>query len=780
MDLHALKAIEFASVLEMLAERCETEPAATIARTLQPSSNAEQVRRLLDETSEARRLLESDVVASFSGIRDVADAVDGARRGMQVPGDVLYRIYETLLAARRAHVYFLSKSSGAPRLAEHAKRIAPMPDLERRIADTVLPDGQVKDTASAELARLRSRRMVLASRATERMQALCNRHRDVLSDTVVTQRSGRWCLPVRADFRGAVRGIVHDTSATGMTVFVEPEEVVAIGNELREVESQERHEIERILRELSALLGARAEEILESVKACRELDLILAKGRLSLDLRCVAPQISDTPRLSLRQARHPLIPPDRVVATDLDVGQGYQCLLITGPNTGGKTVALKLAGLAAAMTQCGLHVPAADAVVSVFPQLWADIGDEQSLQQSLSTFSAHLRNIQRMLDAVQPGALVLLDEIGAGTDPTEGAALAKAILSHLLRVGALTLCSTHYGELKAFAYNTDGMQNASMEFDVESLRPTYRLRIGIPGASHALTIAQRYGIPSSILEEARRGLSVGQQEVMKMLEKLDLAQKQTDAARADAERLSKELQAERNTLRERIREADEARRKVRESVAEQMEAIRKELRAEAERLFERLRAAPAPTKETEQAREELKALDAVAREFVQEMEETPALPTLGRPAAKGDTVRVRSYGQTGRVVSEPENGRVQVQLGAIKLTVPLDDLEVVEEPRKAVRPSGTGRMALRRALDISPEVHLRQMRAEEALEELERYMDDALLAGLDRVRIVHGKGTGTLRKLVHEFLGRYPGVSGYRMAAPSEGGAGVTIAELKR
>jgi DNA mismatch repair protein MutS2 len=780
VDPHALEAIEFAQVLELLADRCETEAAASAARALEPRTEPSTVQRLQDETSEARRLLETDVVVSFSGFRDVGAAVDGARRGMHVPGNVLFRVYETLLTARKAHAYFMGKSAAAPTLADVASRIVPQPDLERRISETVLPDGQVKDSASTELARLRSKKAVLAGRVTERMQALCNRYRDSLSDSVVTQRSGRWCLPVRSDHKGAVRGIVHDTSATGMTVFVEPEEVVAIGNELREVEAQERHETERILRELSGLVGTRAEDILGSLAACKELDLILAKARLSLDFRCVPPRISDTPRLSLRQARHPLLPPDEVVATDLDVGQGYRCLLITGPNTGGKTVVLKLAGLAVAMTQCGLHVPAADAVLSVFPQVWADIGDEQSLQQSLSTFSAHLRNIQRMLDAVQPGALVLLDEIGAGTDPTEGAALAKSILNHLLRVGALTLCSTHYGELKAFAYNTDGMQNASMEFDVESLRPTYRLRIGIPGASHALTIAQRYGIPSEILEEARAGLSVEQQEVMKMLEKLDLAQKQADSARADAERLSKELQAERRTLQERIREADEARRKARESVAEQMEAIRKELRAEAEQLFEKLRAAPSPSRETEKAREDLKALDAVAREFVEEMEETPTLPTVGRAAAKGDTVRVRSYGQTGRVVSDLADGRVQVQVGALKLTVGLEDLEVLEEPKKAVRPTGTGRMALRRAVDISPELHIRQMRAEDALEELERYMDDAVLAGLDRVRIVHGKGAGTLRKLVHEFLGNYPGVAGYRLGAASEGGAGVTIAELKR
>lgn len=780
MDPHALKAIEFALVLDMLAERCETEAAANAARALEPRSDPGQVQRLLEETSEARRLLETDVVASFSGLRDVGTAVDGARRGMQVPGEVLFRIYETLMTARKAHAYFMGKSAVAPTLAARAKRIVPQPDLERCISETVLPDGQVKDSASAELGRLRSRKAVLTARATERMQALCNRYREVLSDAVVTQRSGRWCLPVRADHKGAVRGIVHDTSATGMTVFVEPEEVVAIGNEIREVQAQERHETERILRELSGLVGTRADEILDSLAACEELDLILAKARLSLDLRCVPPRISETPRLILRQARHPLISPDEVVATDLDVGQGYRCLLITGPNTGGKTVALKLAGLAAAMSQCGLHVPAADAVLSVFPQIWADIGDEQSLQQSLSTFSAHLRNIQRMLNSVEPGALVLLDEIGAGTDPTEGAALAKSILNHLLRVGALTLCSTHYGELKAFAYNTDGMQNASMEFDVESLRPTFRLRIGIPGASHALTIAQRYGIPAEILEEARAGLSVGQQEVMKMLEKLDLAQKQADTARADAERLSKELQEERRALRERIREADEARRKARESVAEQMEAIRRELRAEAERLFEKLRTAAAPSRETEKARADLKALDAVAREFVEEMEEAPAPPAVGRTAAKGDTVRVRSYGQTGRVVSDPADGRVQVQVGALKLTVGLDDLEVVEEPKKPARPTGTSRLALRRAVDISPELHLRKMRAEDALEELERYMDDALLAGLDRVRIVHGKGTGTLRKLVHEFLDRCPGVAGFRLGAVSEGGEGVTIAELKR
>jgi DNA mismatch repair protein MutS2 len=782
MDAHALSVTDFPEILRLLAEQCDTPQAAVAALALEPSDSREQVEKRLGETAEARRIIESDQPPPLGELRDIAEPVDGAARGMALPGETLFKVRETLTVSRRMREFLLARRESAPSLAVMAAPISPLAELENQIEAAIEPDGLVKDHASPELAALRARVRVLTDRISEKMQSLSIRLRDSLSDSIVTQRSGRWCLPVRAEAKGRVKGIVHDTSASGATIFIEPEAVVTLGNELRTVESAEKHEVERILAALSAAVGEHAESIAASLEACAAIDLAFAKARLASNMRAVEPDLRDGQELVLRRARHPLLDRETVVPIDIEVGRSFQSLLITGPNTGGKTVALKMAGLAVAMAQSGLQVPAAEAQVGVFPQLWADIGDEQSLQQSLSTFSAHLRNIQRMVVGAQAGALVLLDEIGAGTDPTEGAALAKALLRHFLDAGTMVLASTHYGELKAFVYNTEGMQNAAMEFDVDSLRPTYRLRVGVPGASHALTIAERYGMPQYLLDDARAGLSAEEQDVSKMLDKLQMAQRDAEAAQAAAEDTRRELERQRRELERQTARAEEARRKALATVQEQVDQVRREIREEGERLFARLREAGTAGREAHKAREELRELDRLAKEISEEIVPKPVRPRDRRTPAKGDTVRIGSYTQTGRVLSDPEEGRVQVLVGGMRMTVKLSELELVEEeaeqrPRRGSAAASS--VALDRTGSISPELHLRHLRADEACSELERYLDDAVLAGLATVRIVHGKGTGALRRAVHERLRKHAAVSSFRLADPAEGGDGATIVEFK-
>lgn len=780
MDPHALRVTDFPEILKRLADHCETDQAAARALDLAPATSRELVEARQKETSEARKLYDRDTPPSLGLLRDVGEQVEGAGRGLTLPGDQLFRIAEALSVSRKFRDFLSGKRDLAPTLAARGLQIVSLPALERAVTDTVLPEGSVRDGASPELAKLRSRKATIANRITERMQALCNKMRESLSDAIVTQRGGRWCLPVRSDHKGKIKGLVHDTSASGQTVYVEPEEVVALANQLREVEAAERFEEERILRALSKQVGENAAAIVASLDACIALDLIFAKARLAVQWGATEPTIRDKPELRLQQARHPLIDPEIVVPSDIEVGRSFKCLLITGPNTGGKTVSMKLAGLCVVMAQCGLQVPASDAQMGVFAQLWADIGDEQSLQQSLSTFSAHLRNIQRMIAGVKPGALCLLDEIGAGTDPTEGAALAKAILNRLVAAGALVIASTHYGELKAFAYNTDGMQNAAMEFDVESLRPTYRLRIGAPGASHALTIARRYGIPEDVLKDAQAGLSEAQQDIIKMLDKLELAQKAAEDARKEAEREAATMKRERLELEKRLEQTREARLKVRENVRDELEDVRKGIREEAERLFAELKQAGGITKETHKIREDLKALDNLAREFTEEVapEQKAAPPPRG--ISVGDTVRVTSYGTVGKVLSEESHGRMQVAIGGLKMMVPVEELELVEPPKEIRKKSATSRVSLERAINVSPEVHLRMMSVEEATRLLEKYLDDAVLAGLDKVRVVHGKGSGTIRAVAHDILRGHPAVASFRMGEEGEGGSGVTVVQFKR
>ena len=773
--MHALDTLEFDVILEQLANHCDTPVGQECARDLLPSFDEEEVWRLIGLTGEALELLDVQPI-SLSGIGDVAQAAQYAAKGGGIDGASLWRIGESLKVMRAVRGTLHSRREEAEKLWAIGEGLPSHPELESRLLASLDGDGSVRDEASAELQSARGRIGSLQSRIQDGMQKFVSgKFRTLLSDPLFTQRSGRYVLPVKAENKGKIKGIVHDVSASGQTVYVEPEQIVALGNELREAEAAERAEVARVLSELSELVGDCAEDIVLGLELSAELDLIFAKARYGAGSGGVIPKREKGTYLRLELARHPLLDRKSVVPLTIDFGREHDAVLITGPNTGGKTVAIKTIGLSVAMAQSGL-MPTAEAVrLGAFTQIWADIGDEQSIQQSLSTFSAHIKNIAAAIKHLVPGALVLLDELGAGTDPAEGAALGRAILLKLQQGGACVIASTHYGELKLFAENTPRFMNASMEFDQKSLRPTYRLMAGVPGSSHAMTIAKRYGVPSDVIAEAMSGVSEEELDVTKMIERLEAAERRARGAQSESDRLSAELRELKRDVEARESKAQQAITNARAEAAEEMQDALAEMREETSAVLDTLKASGSQ-RELDEAREKLKRVQEEGASTVEEFqpEQESREPLVVSP---GMSVRAVSLKQTGVVVGEPRGGSVQVQIGSMKIALKLTDLEEVVERPKARRSST--RMRTERSLSASREIHLRRLRYEDAREELERFIDDAVLAGLSSVRIVHGKGGGALRKLTDELLRRHPAIKSHRLEDVSEGGDGVTVAHLK-
>lgn len=771
---HAAGVLEFAAILSRLAAHCETDLAMKEAERIVPHWDADTVWNELDRTRQAYELISNDAPPSLAAGKPLRDALNRAGKGGVLGGLELVQIGEALSAMRSTRQFLNPKRETFPALWLHADPMPELPQIEHKLLDSLESGGDVRESASPALATLRNRRRGAQSRLVEKVQSYTSgKTRDLLSDPIYTVRDGRYVIPVKSEYRARVKGIVHDTSASGQTVFIEPEDVLAIANQIREIEAAERDEIMRILAKLSSQVGEHAREIQDGLEQIVYLDLLYAKARLAFEMKGSLPVSGGAaPGLSLEGARHPLLEQDRVVALDIRVGFEHKGLLITGPNTGGKTVAIKCVGLCVLMAQSGLYLPARMARLSPFSQVWADIGDEQSLQQSLSTFSGHIKNIAAAIKGLRRGALVLFDEIGAGTDPAEGAALAKAILLHLVDNGAVVLASTHYGELKAFAYETEGFQNAAMEFDAKTLRPTYRLIMGAPGASHALKIAERYGIPAPIVEQATGSLSEAHQDVGRMFEKLESAQKQARVAQGEADRRLNELREKEKVANRKLDEADEIRRTVHAKANAEIEAVLREVRLQAQDVFDELKK-HVDEKALQAAREKLKEIQRKGEDRAKPFQTTEIRKTEGAKIEKGSAVRVDGYSQDAVVMDDPKDGKALVQVGVLKMTVPLAKLTLV--PPKPVA-TKTSSMRLARAQSATMEIHLRAMRAEDAEEQLVKFLDEAVLAGLHQVRIVHGKGEGVLRKLTHDLLRRYRDVKSFRDGEPGEGGHGVTIA----
>ena len=785
-----LRKLEFSAVLDRLAARCRFGVAAERARDLGPSADPEQVAYLLGVTAEAVDLLTFFPDISIGGARDIRELVARAAKGGRLLPTELLLVQDMIGAGRNLRRSFLripDVETRFPSLFEFVEHVAEAPDLETDIGRTVGARGDVLDTASEALGRIRREIRVAHSRLMERLNNLMagGRYGSAVQDAIITMRDGRYVIPIKAESRGQVPGVVHDTSASGQTLFIEPMDVVELNNRWREQQAAEQHEIGRILDAISARIGAKAEPLATSVEAVAAIDLAMAKALLAFDMRATRPTLwaqgndaangHPTHRIALIRARHPLLDPETVVPTDIHLGDDFRVLLITGPNTGGKTVALKTVGLLTLMAQSGFFLPADDSsVVSVFPAVFADIGDEQSIAQSLSTFSAHMRTVIEMLRHVTPDSLVLLDELGAGTDPQEGSALARALISDLLAKGPLVLATTHYSEVKAYAYATPGVENASVEFDLKSLAPTYRLMIGVPGRSNALAIATRLGMPRAIVEQAGTYLDPNELRADALLQDIRARRDEADAAIARALESEQEAQQLRRIAAKEMREAELLRQTARAEALAQAEAELGEVR-EALRRLQRDREVVAATREhVEQRKQEVERAVETVKTFKRERIARPT-PIPGAKAIRaGDRVMVASLGQEGEVVSVRE-GLADVQLGSLKLRQPVDALQrlgrVKTEERKHYTPPPTEFVPI--------EIDLRGNRAAEIAEMLERYLEDAYRSGLPWVRIIHGKGTGALRQVVRDHLNDHPVVSKHELAPPEQGGDGATIAYLR-
>jgi len=779
------KNLDWQTVRGMLAEEGRTVLGREILGNWEPADYPEQVEDLLEETAQAETLLYHRGDSPIQPFEDVRPHLTRVNAGGVLSMRELLDIAQTLRCAEQVSRAFASAAEITPLLSAMAAGIDPYRRLEQEIERCIVGPEEMSDAASGELAQIRRRIRSGNAEIQQRLSAMIHSSsmKQYLQDAIVTKRNGRYVLPVRAEYRGQVQGIVHDTSGSGATLYIEPMAIVQINNELRTLMSQEQEEIERILAVLTAQVEGASQSIRNNLRIMGDLDVIFARAELARNMNATRPAISAQNSIVIRQGRHPLIPSEQVVPLDLWIGDTFTQLLITGPNTGGKTVTLKTVGLFAIMTQCGLFLPAAEGTqMPVFRQLFADIGDEQSIEQSLSTFSAHMTNIVAILNEVGPDTLVLLDELGAGTDPTEGAALAIAILEELKKKNVLSIATTHYSELKAYGMTTEGVTNASVEFDIETLRPTYRLSIGMPGRSNAFEISRRLGLPDQVIERAREHVSG---ENVRFEEVIASAQTQEKRAQAQIDETRQALEearaARQEALKSRdswIRQRDKLLELAREQAAQEIAQARREGQAILDEMNRKLRSGELKPHE----------MHALQKQFDEKMQEhAPQLESSKETAQEVDKLEVgmdvlyRRINQKATVLSPPDaNGMVQIQVGIMKVTASRDELAKLKDPVQKKKPvpgkkelSAAGRASVPLQLDI------RGMNIEEARLEVDRYLDQAVLAGLTQVTIVHGKGTGALRTGVREYLKGHRAVKKIRSGTLAEGETGVSVVELK-
>ena len=797
MEHRDLETLDFFKILERIAALTHFSLGREKALALRPTTDPDHARGRLARTREAVQFLARHN-PDLSSASDIREIVRMAARGRVLhPGELL-QVQRTVRAAENLRRAIMRERRPFPRLARLVREWPTRFGLAEAIAEVMDEEGRIRDTATPELFSIRQGLRETHRLLRERLETMIRSPdiRALLQEPIITLRAGRYVLPVKAEHRNRFPGIVHDQSGTGATYFIEPFAVVDLNNRLRDLEQEQEREVRRILRRLSQRVGRAAETLVRVVEGLGDLDMLFARARYALELDAIEPRIEpfrEAPpphpgsTLRLLQARHPLIPRERVVPVDIVLDEDVYALVITGPNTGGKTVTLKTVGLLALMAQTGIFIPAAEgSALSVFKGIYADIGDEQSIEQSLSTFSAHIRNIIRILEKADRRSLVLLDELGAGTDPHEGAALAWAILDALVQRGVTTLVATHYPELKVYAHRTPGVRNASMEFDPETLQPTYRLLLGLPGRSNALIIARRLGLDPTILREARRRLTPDQRDTEDLLASIQEHEQAARKAREEAEALRQALAQKEAELRRRLEAIEEERRAIleeaRAQAQEEVETLRRQLKALERRWLYEGRS----REDVEALRRDRERVDTLAQQVSGEPsarsvdKETERENEESRELAPGARVYLPRFQQEG-VVLQVGDHDVEVQMGPLRLRVSPQELRVLASPSRGEGPEAKPRVEVvtpTRAPSPGPECHLRGMTVEEALEKLERYLEQAYLAGLPWVRIVHGKGTGRLREAVRRFLWEHPVVVRFRPGDPAEGGEGVTIAWL--
>jgi len=784
MDTHSLKVLEYDQVISMLRERTACPLGDDLAQQLKPSADLLAITEGQRETSEAKAVIQEEGSFPLGGVHDVRPQITKASLDAALEPSELLNAAETLASGRRLRAFITKRAEHYPKLAEIAANIGQFPRIEESINDCIAETGEIRDAASPELARTRSKLKTTHSRLLDKLHAMIHspEFRTMIQDPVITQRGDRYCIPIKSEHRPHFPGIVHDSSASGATVFIEPTSVVEMGNDLKELAAKEQQEIERILRRLTGLLKASAPEIQVALAALARLDFASAKAHLSCDMDATEPGLNREGRLDIIKARHPLLK-GAVVPIDVELGRRFKALLITGPNTGGKTVTLKTIGLLALMAQSGLHIPAGPgSETAVFDDVFADIGDEQSIEQSLSTFSSHMTNIVNVTRRLARNSLVLLDEIGAGTDPAEGASLAKAVLDYLIERDARVAATTHYGELKEYAFVREGIENASVEFDVRTLQPTYRLMIGVPGSSNAFAIASRLGLPLQIIHSAKEMVrGEASEEIIRKIEQTHRAATEREQL---AERRSRDVETLKSRYEQRLEELETLRREMRQQLAEEVDRRVRERIEELDEIIEELKKQPEVSqKKLQQGRERFKRR---VKEIRQEVEELlpPPYEETGEPFVlkAGDLVLLTTFGINGELLNNPGEGDALVMVGSMKVSVPFDLLRPTRHPEKKEEPAAAGgamEIASSKVGSISAELKLIAQRVEQALINLDKYLDDAYLAGLPSVRIIHGKGTGALKKAVWEFLANHHAVESFRLGEQEEGGSGATIVKFK-
>ena len=787
-----IRILEYNKILTKLEEQAGSEMAKKVVSGLRPFHEIPVIRDMLMETTEAVRLILHKGPLPLGGFYDIEDSLHRARKGGSLTMKQLLQIHFNLSLARRVTTFLKSDLPPLPVIQSIGEVIAVHKNLEDEIDRCILSEDEMADNASPELKQIRRAILRQNDALKSKINHIINsaENRTMLQDAIVTVRDGRYVIPVKQEHRGKFPGIVHDQSSTGATVFIEPQVIVNLNNELRQLELQEKAEIERILAELTARVAEHYHDLLNNQKLLVQLDVIMAKGKLSMLQHGEEPQISEDGELVLKEARHPLLDPKKVVPIDLSIGGSYNTLVITGPNTGGKTVTLKTAGLLSMMAQTGLHIPAAGGSrIPVWKDIFADIGDEQSIEQSLSTFSSHMTNIVDIVKHAGEGCLVLVDELGAGTDPTEGAALAIAILEDLEKKGAATIATTHYTELKKYAISTDGVENASMEFNVETLSPTYRLAIGVPGKSNAFEISQKLGLPGEIIETSRRLLEGGDIQFEEVISALEADKKAAEEERDEAVRLNQEMKIRKEELEQQAKKLEEKKTEILNKAKEEARQILQEAKDVSKEVQEELRELKKIESLGQRNRifdENRKKLrDAAGKYREKVIREVNDNPVSAEELRLGDRVKVLSLGQNGEIVTLPdEKGELTVQVGILKAKVNLDDIMLIEggaldvnRPRKVRKNYGS--MYKTKTQNVSISIDVRGKSLDDAVMDVDKYLDDATMAGLKEVTIIHGMGEGILRKGLQEMMRSHKHVKRFRKGNFDEGGDGVTVVTLK-
>lgn len=792
MDQRTQRILEYDKIVKKLLNLASSELGKELVEKIQPEKDYGKIQELLKETNDGVSCIVRRGSPPMGGIHDIRGSLKRVEiGGLLGPGELL-RIADTLRASRNLKNYVSETMDAAQDNVVYS--LIGCLETNKRVEDKIklciVSEEEISDHASPALADIRRKIRDLQNSIKDKLNELVKsqKYQKFMQESIVTMRGDRYVVPVKQEYRSEIPGLVHDASSSGATIFVEPMAVVEANNNIRQLKAKEQAEIERILYELTADVGGITEQLSANISLLAKLDFIFAKAKLSVDYNCVCPRVNTEKRIIIKKGRHPLLDPKVVVPIDFWVGDTFSTLVITGPNTGGKTVTLKTVGLFTLMTQSGLNIPANEGTeMSVFEQVFADIGDEQSIEQSLSTFSSHMKNIVKILEQADDKSLTLFDELGAGTDPTEGAALAMSILEFLHQMGSITVATTHYSELKVYASTTKGVENASCEFNVETLKPTYRLLIGIPGKSNAFAISGRLGLTVDIIERAKEFLTQEDIKFEDMLLNIEKNRSVAETERIKAESYRREIEGMKNELEQQKRKLNEQKEKLLREAREEARKILLEARNESENIISEMRRleAEAEAAERNRAAEEIRQKLRSKLNHIEGSLAESALPKQGfvkppKNLKPGDSVLIVNLNQKGTVISPPDkDGEAMIQAGIMKINVHITNLKLVDEQQKEIQKYGAGKIGVSKQRTISTEVDVRGFALDQAIEAVDKYLDDASITGLSEVTIIHGKGTGVLRNGIHQFLRSHHHVKTFRLGKYGEGETGVTVVEMK-